>query len=276
MNKQMSSALAIGDRTEVVLKVEGTQEFMGKEIPIIEGGFGEGQKAVLAKTVALIHEVRVNDIQDLINNNIDEFEVGIDIVDMKGNEEFETVAVGNGIYSQNAINRSSNIYLLSEQGYMALVGLMKTEKAKALRKKFRREYFTMREVVKNDPYAGVSLEMKSILLLDKRSQEQESRINKLENNIHITRSQQKQLKQFANKIIVSALGSRLSNAYKMFSGRVFSAFWHDYYNHFNVSSYLDTPKLNFQDALKFVNDWEPNEEIRCMIKGANIGGQYNV
>lgn len=275
MNVQMSSILAKGDQTPVILKVDGTCDFLGKEIPIIEGGFGEGQKVVLAKTVALIHEVRVNDIQDLINSNIDEFEIGIDIIDLKGDKDFETVAVGNGLYSQNAINRSANIYLLSEQGYMAIAGLMKTERAKELRKKFRREYFTMREVLKSDPYAGISSEMKSILLLDKRSQEQETRINKLEDNIHITRSQQKQLKQFANKIIVSALGSRLSNAYKMFSGKVFSAFWHDYYNHFNVSSYLDTPKLNFQEALKFINDWEPKEEIKCMIKGANIGGQAN-
>lgn len=38
----------------------------------------------------------------------------------------------NGLYTQNALNRSSNIYLLSEQGYMALVMLMRTEKVKYL------------------------------------------------------------------------------------------------------------------------------------------------
>lgn len=26
------------------LQVKGTQSFMGKEIPVVEGGFGEGQK----------------------------------------------------------------------------------------------------------------------------------------------------------------------------------------------------------------------------------------
>ena len=33
-----------------------------------------------------------------------------------------------GLYTQNAINRANNIYLLSEQGYMLLVGFMNTDK----------------------------------------------------------------------------------------------------------------------------------------------------
>lgn len=117
-----------------------------------------------------------------------------------------------------------------------------------------------------------STEMQALLIHDKQIQKVKKRVDALEDNIAITRSQQKQLKQFVNKVVVSALGSRYSNAYKMFSGKVFSAFWHDYYNHFNVSSYLDTPKLKYQEALQFVNDWMPNNEIECLIKGANIGG----
>ena len=48
--------------------VRGTQEFMGIEIPVIEGGFGEGCKVILAKTVAEIHGVRMNDVQKIIEN----------------------------------------------------------------------------------------------------------------------------------------------------------------------------------------------------------------
>lgn len=55
------------------LTVNGTRNFMGVEIPVIEGGFGDGKRVILAKTVAEIHGVRPNDIQSLINENIDEF-----------------------------------------------------------------------------------------------------------------------------------------------------------------------------------------------------------
>ena len=138
------TSLAIA-QTEI--QVVGTQEFLGKEIPVIEGGFGEGEKVVLAKTIAEIHGVRPNDIQSLINENIDEFEEGVDILDLKNS----TDSIGSLLelgFTKQSIANSKNIYILSEQGYMALVSLMRTDKAKELRKKFRREYFAMRKQIK--------------------------------------------------------------------------------------------------------------------------------
>ena len=132
------------------LIIKGKQEFLGKEIPVIEGGFGEGQKVILAKTIAEIHGVELRDVNKLINNNIKEFKFGIDILDLKENDDFLVIAKNKGLYTQNALNRSLNIYLLSEQGYFALVQLMRTEKAKEIRKELRREYFKMRETIKNN------------------------------------------------------------------------------------------------------------------------------
>lgn len=142
------------------LKVNGTQDFMGKEIPIIEGGFGEDKKVVLAKTISEIHKTELSEINRKINEHIDEFETGVDLLDLKGNSVFEMEILHNGLYTQNALNRAKNIYLLSEQGYMLLVGFMKTEKAKEIRKQLRREYFTMREVINSDE------QLKAKLLLD--------------------------------------------------------------------------------------------------------------
>ena len=52
------------------IKVTGQQEFMGIEIPVVEGGFGENCKAILAKTIAEIHNVATKHINELINKNI--------------------------------------------------------------------------------------------------------------------------------------------------------------------------------------------------------------
>ncbi len=130
------------------LVLKEKQEFMGIQIPVIEGGFGEGQKVMLAKTIAEIHDMDLRKVNELINNNIDEFEQGVDILDLKGNKKFVILAKDSGLYTQNSINASSNIYLLSEQGYMALVGLMRTDKAKEIRRKLRREYFAMKAELK--------------------------------------------------------------------------------------------------------------------------------
>jgi len=129
------------------LLINGEQQFMGVNIPIIQGGFGENQKVMLAKTISEIHEQRMDKINSLINDNIDEFEIGIDLLDLKDNEEFANLCKVNGLYTQNALNSSKNIYLLSEQGYMLLVGFMKTDKAKEIRKQLRREYFVMRQII---------------------------------------------------------------------------------------------------------------------------------
>ncbi|MDM0582164.1 ORF6N domain-containing protein [Clostridium perfringens] len=119
------------------------QNFMGIEIPVIEGGFGEDQKVMLAKTISEIHGVELKFVNLLINNNLDEFEEGIDILDLKNSVVTNNQLLQLGFTKQSIAN-SKNIYLLSEQGYMALVGLMRTDKAKEIRRRLRREYFSMR------------------------------------------------------------------------------------------------------------------------------------
>ena len=64
------------------LQVKGTQNFLGFNIPIIEGGFDENQKVILAKTVAEIHDMELKEVNRLIKDNIEEFEEKIDIIDI--------------------------------------------------------------------------------------------------------------------------------------------------------------------------------------------------
>lgn len=138
------------------LEVRGTQNFKGIEIPVIEGGFGEGQKVILVKTIAEIHSMEVKEVNKLINNNLDEFEFGVDILDLKTGDYKEPV-LENGIFTKAQWGNAKNIYLLSEQGYMALVMLMRTEKAKEIRRQLRKEYFAMREVINSDEQLKANL-----------------------------------------------------------------------------------------------------------------------
>ena len=121
------------------LIIKGTQEFLGKEIPIIEGGFGEEQKVVLAKTVAEIHEMEVKEINQLINNNKKEFKFGIDILDLK-KEHCQGYVLQNGLLTKAQWGNSNNIYLLSEQGYLKFYSLIRDKNEKILNKLLK-EYF---------------------------------------------------------------------------------------------------------------------------------------
>lgn len=131
------------------LTVKGTTNFMGVELPNIYGGFGKDQKCILAKTIAEIHGVLLYKINELINNNLDEFELGVDILDLK-TYPLQGYVLENGLLTNAQWGNAKNIYLLSEQGYFALVMLMKTEKSKEIRRQLRKEYFNMRKVIQSD------------------------------------------------------------------------------------------------------------------------------
>ncbi|CEQ26776.1 phage antirepressor KilAC domain-containing protein [Paraclostridium sordellii] len=131
------------------LEVQGKTKILGIEVPVIHGGFGNNQKVMLAKTISEIHDVRVGDVNDLINSNIDEFEFGVDIIDLKNSTDTNVSLLELG-FSKQSISNSKNIYLLSEQGYMTLVMLMRTNKAKEIRKQIRKQYFAMIEVINSD------------------------------------------------------------------------------------------------------------------------------
>lgn len=152
------------------LIIKGMQKVLDQqEVKVIEGGFDENQRVMLAKTIAEIHGVELKRINELINNNLDEFEFGIDILDLamvvKTDQSLKDMLLLLGYTNRGitaTLNQNGNIYLLSEQGYFALVSLMKTDKARKIRKRLRREYFAMREIINSNEQLKASLLLKAV------------------------------------------------------------------------------------------------------------------
>lgn len=65
-------------------------------------------------------------INELINRNRKRFKDGIDIIDLLSDKNFAIVLNDSG-FSQNQINASNNIYLLSERGYAKLLKILEDE-----------------------------------------------------------------------------------------------------------------------------------------------------
>ncbi|MCP8385055.1 ORF6N domain-containing protein [Clostridioides difficile] len=66
------------------ITVLGTLEVEGMKFHDIEGGFGKGQKAMLVKDIAEIHNRESRQINELINKNRKRFKDGKDILDLLG------------------------------------------------------------------------------------------------------------------------------------------------------------------------------------------------
>lgn len=131
-----------------VLSLKGQQEFMGKQIKITEGGFGNNQRVICDKTISEIHEQPTFKIRERINNNIKRFKENIDYINIKGILDTDTlVEMG---YAKASITQSESIFLLSERGYAKLIKIMDSDLAWEIHDKLIDEYFTMREIINSE------------------------------------------------------------------------------------------------------------------------------
>ena len=126
-----------------LITIKGTAQVDGLKFCDIEGGFGPGKKAMLAKDIAEIHGKDLRLINEAINNNRKRFINGLHIIDLKGTE-FEIDLVDHGFYSQNGINRSNNLYALSERGYAILLKILEDDLAWGQYDKLVDSYFNKR------------------------------------------------------------------------------------------------------------------------------------
>lgn len=251
-----------------LVKVKGTQQFMGKEIPVVLGGFGENCKVMLAKTIAEIHKMNVGNINQRINENRHRFKDDVDIIDLKiGYTSDVLLNLG---FNQSQINASKNIYLLSERGYAKLIKIMDTDLAWEIHDQLMDEYFHLREEQQNT-YSHLSKELQAIFAIDHKQQEMDSRITKLENTMTIDYGQQEVIRELVNKKVVSVLGGADAPAYKnkTVSKKAFSQLHRCLKRVFEVNSYKNIAVKDFERAKEIIPHWEPNEELKLMIKGAN-------
>lgn len=155
------------------LMVCGNQKFMGKEIPVVLGGFGEGKKCVCDKTIAEIHNQPVPEIRRRINDNISRFKENIDFIDIKkGMGESHTLDFALELgYAKSAITQAEHIYLLSERGYAKLIKIMDTDLAWEVHDRLMDEYFKMRELQTN--LNDLSPELQLLIKMELRQKQQE-------------------------------------------------------------------------------------------------------
>lgn len=258
----------------VNLKVKGTQEFLGKEIPVIYGGFGEGQKVVLAKTIAEIHGVNVGDVNRRINDNRSRFRNNIDVIDLKVG--YASDALLNLGFNQSQINASKNIYLLSERGYAKLIKIMDSDLAWEIHDQLMDEYFSMREERVN-PYANLSPELQSILMLDQKQQMLEKnqtklnqRVTELEENVKLEPGEYGLVSKRVSKRVYEVQKERQMNLNKKQIGELFRALNKDILEITGVKTRTQLRQKHLDMVLDFIDDWYPSKATMFNINQMSL------
>lgn len=168
------------------IKVTGKQKFLGLEIPVVLGGFGDDKKCISDKTIAEIHGVKVFHVRELIGNNIKRFTAGVDYIDMKkrigiddtlGSEHAREVSTLELLlslgYAKQSITQAEHIYILSERGYAKLIKIMDTDLAWEIHDKLIDEYFELREEKMNMNNLSPELRLLINMELEQKRQAQE-------------------------------------------------------------------------------------------------------
>lgn len=176
------------------LMVCGNQKFMGKEIPVVLGGFGEGKKCICDKTIAEIHDMGAFKVRERISNNISRFRENVDFIDLKQGilepDTSENQGMGENHtldfvlelgYTKSAITQAEHIYLLSERGYAKLIKIMDTDLAWEIHDRLMDEYFEMRELQTN--LNDLSLELQLLIKMELRQKQQEKEMLTMRDDI---------------------------------------------------------------------------------------------
>lgn len=172
------------------LTLRGKQDFMGKEIPVVLGGFGENKKCLADKTIAEIHNQPVFEIRRRIGDNIKRFTQNVDFIDLKqrmGESHTSEFLLKLG-YAKQSITQAEHIYILSERGYAKLIKIMDTDLAWDIHDKLIDEYFELRDGNSGKTQAEIILEQAQALVAQERrmmkledaSKKHEQRMNEIE------------------------------------------------------------------------------------------------
>ena len=99
----------------------------------------------------------------------------------------------------------------------------------------------------------------------------ENRIEHLENTMTIDYGQQQELKKAVNKRVIEILGGKKAPAYKELSKKVFAECNHDIQDYFAVNSRNNIPSLRFENALEYVEGWNPSNKTILDVGSCNAG-----
>lgn len=162
-------------------------------------------------------------------------------------------------------NRTYKCYECTKMGCDILANKMTGEKGTIFTARYVKKFNEMIE----DPYKGISTELRSILMLDKKQQEIEKRVTGIENKMTIDYELAENLRNAISTRAVYLLGGKHTGAYKKLSKKLFAEFYRDLKTSFKVNSYKNIAQKNYDDALKYIENWKPSEMLVYAIQGLN-------
>lgn len=223
------------------------------------------QRVITTDILAYEFGASNKNIQDNFLNNKDRFIEGKHYFKLSGQalREFKDSLPDN---IGEPLKYAPSLILWTERGAARHAKILDTDSAWEIYEELEETYFR----VKEDPYQGLSKEIKAVFLLDKRTQEIESKVDNLEANMPLFNVDCKELQALVKRIGTKALGGYKSHAYENRSVRtkVYSDIQHQLKREFGVERYEAIKRCDLPIARKIVEEYKApmvlNNEIQAI------------
>ena len=240
------------------VKVNGLVNVEGMKFHDIEGGFGEGKKAMLVKEIANIHGKEFKHINEAINKNRTRFTNNIDIVDLKSVDLIDRDLLKGLGFSNSSIANANNIYLLSERGYSKLLKILEDDFAWEQYEKLVDGYFNMRRANKRlSTEEMLELQFRYAKEVKEEVKELRDDFTEYKETTPLFTVECKELQDLVRKKGVEVLGGKGSQAYidNSLRGKVYADIQHQLKREFQVTKYEAIKRGQFVTAKEIVANY---------------------
>jgi prophage antirepressor-like protein len=179
-----------------------------------------------------------------------------------------------GVAEMETPSGKQKVTIINESGLYSLIFGSKLESAKRFKRWVTSE--VLPSIRKTGGYQKPATIAEQIGLLATGYGDHEDRIKNLESNMVIDYGQQQTLRQHVNKAVLNALGGKDTEAYAYISKVVFAECNRDLQDRFKVNSRNNIPRKRYEEAIDYVDNWEPKTNTKLRIDEYNRQQRFEV
>lgn len=172
-----------------------------------------------------------------------------------------------GVTIRDSIGREQSPVFINESGLYSLILSSKMPNARKFKRWVTSE--VLPAIRKTGSYQKPMSQVEMMRIQLGMIDNHEERIAELEQNMTIDYAQQQALGEAVNYVVIDALGGKGSDAYKEIGKKVFSECNRDLKRYFRVNARNNVQKKRFNEAIEYVQHWQPCTNTQIAIKECN-------
>lgn len=167
----------------------------------------------------------------------------------------------------DSYGRKQKVYLVNRDGFTLLAVGFTGKKALKFKLDYIAAFNAMEEKLKqNIPTDPLQLALHSAIENAKRIDTVEEKLEYFNEFMRLSTLQERTLQMNMKHKVIKVCDGYKSPLYNKVSSKVFRAAWKEFNNYFELPVYCALPASKYEEALKFINMWQPSTSLALDIE----------